>query len=162
MAQVITATAMRARRIALAALMSAPLVGLAFVALSTNSALAAQNTDTTMSSSIALAPPQWHRIGFAFSPIVGVWTRDPAGVRTKTSSGNIDLSVTDNVPGGLCVRLRSAENGSPLGLTRCWPASSFGSKTLAADVLADTRFTVWATAMHPSTADSTWVGYIYY
>ena len=173
MTHVITAAATRARRIALAALMSALLVGLVFMALSTNTALAAQNNDTTMSRGTALAS-QWNHIGFGLnSSISGIgqpfpqdWTREPPTtfVRTKTDSGDIWLFVNDNVGGGLCARLLNARDGSPLGMVRCWAENPTPNYELlmASGVPRNTRFTVWATKQTSSATDFYWGGYIYY
>jgi hypothetical protein len=60
------------------------------------------------------------------------------------------------------VKLLHAEDGSLLGVFGCWPPATHSVKTIAANVPPNTRFTVWATTMHPSPMDNTWGGTIYY
>jgi hypothetical protein len=170
MTHFIVALAMYARRIARAALISALLAVVVFMALSTSTTFAAQSTDTMMAPGTALAA-QWYPIGFNISPTAGTdagfptnWTREPPNtrVRTKNGYGNILLNLTDNVDGGICVKLLAARDGSQLGRA-CWEAGEYGPpKTLATGVLANTRFTVWATKRHSQPTNNYWAGSIYY
>jgi hypothetical protein len=115
-------------------------------------------------SSAAAEEPQWNRVGFSINPSAGVWTRERpvTFVRTKTEYGSIVLSVNNNVGGGLCVRLLAAKNGSQLGYVRCWGAGSYGRKTMATNVLPNTRFTVWATKLRSASTNNYWGGSLHY
>jgi len=86
----------------------------------------------------------------------GSWTTGSV-TRHKTTRGDIYLDLTDNVDGGLCVRLVSLRNGSTFG-GNCWNAGEYGVKTLATDVLADTVFRVDARKRVAGGSNNQWGG----
>jgi hypothetical protein len=130
-------------------------------------ALAGPAVIAVLAAPSAAVAAQNNDVGFSVGSTAGYdvsfptnWTREPnLVVRTKTDYGSINLFVNDNVDGGLCVRLLAARDGSQLGSTRCWPAGTYYAQTMATNVLATTRFTVWATKWHSSSTNNYWGGY---
>jgi hypothetical protein len=121
-------------------------------------ALAAQN--------YAMAPPAQSNPIKGTVSNAGVWQQEIRnGPRHKTDNldGTVTLTLTDNVDGGLCVRLRDVRHDNVFGNTQCWAAGEKDRKTLATGVRAGTIFVVDAEKWHKSDdKNNQWGGQIFY
>jgi hypothetical protein len=90
----------------------------------------------------------------------GGWT--PGGVtRHKTDTGDIKVKITDNVDGGICLRLRSTRNNAVFG-ERCWAAGSYLAYTVSTDVLTGTEFVIDARKRTAGGSNNKWKAIAHY
>ncbi len=118
----------------------------------------AQNAPSAPASAAAGAPAQWNRVGYRVNSNA-TYTGE-GRLRTMTSSGNIYLSLDDNLDGGTCVRLRPTRG--PVFGPVCWAPGVYGQKTVATNVRAGTQFYVEAKKGYDRGSNSYWAGWLYY
>ena len=87
----------------------------------------------------------------------GAWT--PGSVtRHKTDTGDIKVKITDNLDGGICLRLKSTRTGSIFAGPVCWAAGEYTAKFVAYDVLSGTTFTIEAHKGISGGSNNAWAG----
>ncbi|MEU4237523.1 hypothetical protein [Actinoplanes sp. NPDC026619] len=87
----------------------------------------------------------------------GGWT--PGHVtRHKTDTGDIKVKITNNVDGGICLRLRSTTSNSVFAGPVCWVAGEYTAKFVATDVLRGTDFTIEAKKRVATGTNNEWAG----
>jgi hypothetical protein len=113
-----------------------------------------------------MAPPATNNSINGTVSDAGVWHQENRnGPRHKTDDLDriVTLNLTDNVDGGLCVRLRDVRHNNVFSNPQCWTAGEYGRKPLATEVRPGTIFAVEAEKWKKNdNRNNQWGGEIFY